>query len=60
MAKILRCKHIGPDTNCQFEAKGDTEDEILAQVAQHAASDHGITQVPPELVDKARANMKDV
>ena len=59
MAKILRCKHIGPDTNCQFEAKGDTEDEILKQVAEHAASKHGITEVTPELVEKARENMED-
>ncbi len=60
MAKILRCKHIGPDTSCQFEAKGETEDEILKQVAAHAAAEHGITQVTPELVDKARANMENV
>ena len=60
MAKILRCKHIGPDTSCQFEAKGETEDEILKQVATHAAAEHGITQVTPELVDKARANMENV
>ncbi len=60
MAKILRCKHIGPDTSCQFEAKGETEDEILKQVAAHASAEHGITEVTPELVDKARANMQDV
>ncbi len=60
MAKILRCKHIGPDTSCQLEAKGETEDEILKQVATHAAAEHGITQVTPELVDKARANMENV
>ena len=59
MAKILRCKHIGPDTNCQFEAKGETEDDILKQVAAHAADEHGITEVTPELVDAARGNMED-
>ena len=59
MAKVLRCKHIGPDTSCQFEAKGDTEDEILKQVAEHAASEHGITEVTPALVEKARENMED-
>ena len=60
MAKVLRCKHIGPDTSCQFEARGETEDEILQQVAKHAASEHGITEVTPELVHKARENMEDV
>jgi len=43
----------------QFEAKGDTEDEILKQVAEHAASAHGITEVTPELVEKARENKED-
>jgi len=59
MAKILRCKHIGPDTQCEFEAKAETEDGILSQVAEHAATAHSITEVTPELVAKARENISD-
>lgn len=59
MAKVLRCKHIGPDTNCSFEARGQTTDDILRQVAEHAGAAHGITQVTPELVEKAQANIRD-
>ncbi|NNF13232.1 MAG: DUF1059 domain-containing protein [Gemmatimonadetes bacterium] len=55
MAKVLRCRHIGPDANCQFAARGETEGEILAQVAEHARTDHGIDEVPQELIDKALA-----
>ena len=55
MAKVLRCRHIGPDANCQFAARGDTESEILEQVADHARSHHGIEEVPQELIDKALA-----
>ena len=55
MAKVLRCRHIGPDANCQFAAKGETEDEILTQVAAHAKEHHGIDEVPQELIDKALA-----
>lgn len=59
MAKVLRCAHIGPDTNCQFKATGETNEEILQQVAQHAAEAHGIKEVPDELVQKALANIKE-
>ena len=59
MAKVLRCKHIGPDVNCQFVAKGQTEEEILKQVAEHAKSVHGLTTVPDELVQSALANIKE-
>lgn len=59
MAKVLRCRHIGPDANCQFKATGDTKEEILAQVAEHARDYHGIETVPPELVEKALAAIVD-
>lgn len=59
MAKVLRCKHIGPDANCQFVARGETEEEILDQVAVHAKSAHGLSEVPSELVNAALANIRD-
>lgn len=59
MAKVLRCKHIGPDLNCQFEARGETEEEILQQVAKHAMEEHGFKEIPDELVQAALANITD-
>lgn len=59
MAKVLRCKHIGPDAHCEFAARAETEQGILEQVAKHAREAHGIQQVPPELVEKARAAMRE-
>jgi predicted small metal-binding protein len=59
MAKVLRCKHIGPDLNCQFEARGQTEDEILHQVAQHAMEVHEFKEIPDELVQAALANISE-
>lgn len=59
MAKVLRCKHIGPDANCQFIARGDTEQDILQQVAAHAKSDHGLAEVPPELVQAALSKITE-
>ena len=59
MAKVLRCKHIGPDKHCIFEAHGETEEEILKQVATHAKEEHGINEVTEELVQAARANITE-
>jgi predicted small metal-binding protein len=59
MAKVLRCKHIGPDLNCQFEARGNTEDEILQQVAKHAMEVHNFEEIPDELVQAALANITE-
>jgi len=59
MAKVLRCKHIGPDLNCQFEARGATEEEILQQVARHAMEVHKFKEISEELVQAALANITE-
>ena len=59
MAKVLRCKQIGPDAHCEFEARGETDEDILKQVAEHATSVHGLKEIPDELVQKALANIQD-
>ena len=58
MAKVLRCKQIGPDAHCAFEAHGETNEDILQQVAEHAATVHGLTEIPDELVQKVIANIQ--
>ena len=59
MVKVLRCKQIGPDAHCQFEARGETNEDILKQVAEHATMVHGYTEIPDELVQQALANIQD-
>jgi predicted small metal-binding protein len=59
MAKVLRCRHIGPDKHCLFEAHGETEDEILTQVAAHAKDVHGIEEVTEEIVQAALAKITE-
>ena len=56
MAKILRCRDVGPD--CDADVKGDTEDEILEQAGAHAQAAHGL-EVIPELVEVVRSAIKD-
>jgi predicted small metal-binding protein len=49
----IACNNIVP--GCGFTASADTEEELLEKVAAHAAHDHGVAEVTPELVAKVRA-----
>ena len=55
-AKRIACGEIVPD--CPFTASATTEEELLQQVAAHAAHDHGITEISPELLAKVKAAIK--
>jgi len=56
--KEFSCGAVVPGCDAQFQ--GDTVDEILAQVATHAADAHGLTDVPPELVEQVTSKITDV
>jgi predicted small metal-binding protein len=58
MAKQLRCRDVG--LNCDFEARGDTVQEVLQQASEHARSVHQITDMPPELAAKVQAAVRSV
>jgi predicted small metal-binding protein len=58
MAKQLRCRDVG--LNCDFEARGDTVEEVLQQASEHARSVHQITDMPPELAAKVQAAVRTV
>ena len=55
--KRIACAEIVPD--CPFTATAATEEELLQRVAAHAAHDHGITEITPELVAKVKAAIKN-
>jgi predicted small metal-binding protein len=57
MSKVLRCREVGMD--CDFEARGETEAQVLQKAAEHAKSDHNINELPPELVKKVKAAIHD-
>jgi predicted small metal-binding protein len=54
--KHLRCRDVGLD--CDFEAYGRSDDEVLQKAAAHAARDHGITEMTPELASRVRAAIR--
>jgi predicted small metal-binding protein len=58
MTKELRCRDVGMD--CDFKARGATEDEVVKQAVAHARSAHQITEMTPELAAKVRAAIRSV
>jgi predicted small metal-binding protein len=57
MSKVLKCKDVGMD--CDFIARGETEEEILKQAAKHAGMVHGMTEMSDEIVAKVRSVIHD-
>ena len=53
MAKVVKCREVGVD--CDFEARGETEEEVIQKCAEHAQTDHGMKELPEELRAKVRA-----
>jgi predicted small metal-binding protein len=56
--KRFACGDVVPD--CDASWARSSEDEILVEVARHAAEVHGITEPPPELVAAVRARITEV
>jgi predicted small metal-binding protein len=56
MTKVLKCGDLMP--GCGFEARGETEQEILQAAAQHAKEVHGL-DATPELVEHVKAVIRE-
>ena len=55
--KQFSCGAVVPGCTATFTA--ETEDEILQQVGAHAQADHGMDDVPDEVVAQVRENIHD-
>ena len=55
--KEFSCGELVP--GCWATFQGESDDEILQQVAVHARDEHGMDEVPPEVVDKIRAGISE-
>ena len=53
--KTFACGAVVPGCTATFT--GDSDDAVLAQVAEHARADHGMTSVPDEVVAEVRRNI---
>jgi predicted small metal-binding protein len=56
--KKFACGDVVP--GCDASWVCSSEDDILANVAAHAAADHGLVEVSAELVSAVRANIISV
>src|SRR5438034_8807101 len=43
MARVLYCNDLVP--GCTFEARGDSDEEILAEFADHVSTAHGMANI---------------
>lgn len=56
--KEFACGSVVPGCDARFT--GETDEEILAQVPEHAAEAHGMTEVPAEVVEQVKVNIREV
>jgi predicted small metal-binding protein len=55
-SKNIACGDVVP--GCAFTATAATEEELIAQVAAHAAHDHGVSEITPELAAQVKAAIR--
>lgn len=53
MTKHIACNDVV--SGCDFTADAASEEELVKKVTAHAAQDHGVKQVTPELAAKVKA-----
>jgi predicted small metal-binding protein len=55
----VSCREVGVD--CDYVAKGETEEEIMKDAGEHAVKDHGYKQediMTPEMKEKIRQHIR--
>ena len=57
VTKVLRCNDLNP--GCTFEARGNTDEDVLKKAAEHAKTAHKMKEIPPDVLDKARSVIRD-
>jgi len=57
MAKVLNCGDLVP--GCKAVLEGKDEAEVMAKGAKHAELAHKMKAIPPEMVPKIKAAIKD-
>lgn len=56
MTYSLACGDVMPGCAATFE--GDSEEQVLEQVGPHVAGAHGISDVPPDVLEAVKAAIK--
>ncbi|MEO6628713.1 MAG: DUF1059 domain-containing protein [Aquihabitans sp.] len=56
MTKSMACGDVVP--GCAAVFKGSNDNEVLAQVADHAASEHGLTEIDDATLKAVKAAIR--
>ena len=59
MAMTLACRDTG--TDCPYVVRGETENELMANIVKHAKEVHGYTDEQlndPKMIEKVKAAIK--
>jgi predicted small metal-binding protein len=57
MSKVIRCRDAGVD--CDFVARGETEEELFRQALEHGKTYHGMKEISKDLQDKMRTLIRE-
>ena len=55
--KVLHCSDLG--MSCNFQARGETEQEVMQKAAEHAKSAHKIDEITPDLAAQVKSAIRD-
>ncbi len=56
--KSLSCKDV-EGANCDWKVCAETEEEIFQKAREHGERDHNLKEIPKELMEKARAAIRE-
>jgi predicted small metal-binding protein len=57
MSLIVDCNKVNPASGCRHVVRGDTEEELLKNAAEHA-KEHGL-EPTPEVLAMVRSNIEE-
>ena len=57
MAKKFACRDIG--MSCGFEARADSEQELMGKIAAHAKKAHNMSEIDQATMSKVKAAIKE-
>ncbi|HET7319131.1 MAG TPA: DUF1059 domain-containing protein [Nitrospirota bacterium] len=57
MPKVISCRDAGVD--CDFVARGETEEELFRNAFEHGRKSHGMKEIPKDLQEKMRKLIRE-
>ena len=57
MPKTYTCRDVG--VPCDWKVRGETEDEVMRKIRDHARTTHEMNEIPKDLAAKVKAAIRD-